>query len=89
MITHFISQPAAQAFTGYFAASDKPDTAEVRLQSLVHQAFEIAAVELYGIPGLLQLATGEDEGRLVAVGPAQSLGLEIQRGFIAVREPMT
>jgi hypothetical protein len=84
-IAHFVGQSAAQAFAGYVTTSDKPDVAEVRLQSLVHQAFEVAAVELNGIPGLPQLATGQDEGRLAAVGPTQPFCLEIQRGFIGSR----
>src|SRR5262249_32442799 len=81
-IAHFVGESAPQAFTGYFTAADKPDAAKVRFQSLVHQAREIASVELYGVPRLLQCATGENKSRLVAVGPTETLGLEIQRCLI-------
>src|SRR6185503_17500796 len=84
-IANFVGQSEAKAFTGYFTTSNEPDAAEVRLQSLVHQERELARIELNGIPGLPQLATGEDEGRLVAVGPTQPPGLEIQCGLIRSR----
>lgn len=64
-IAHFVGESEAQAFSGYFTTADKPDAGEVRLQSLAHQALEIARVELDGVPGLPQRATSEDEGRLV------------------------
>src|SRR5262249_46623051 len=81
-IAHFVGQAEAQTLPGYFTASDKPDAAEVWLQSLADQNLEIAGVELNSASGLRQLASGEDEGRLVAVHPTQALGLETQCGFI-------
>src|SRR5262249_6994826 len=84
-IANFVGQPEAKAFPRYFTTSYKPDTAKVRLQSFLHQEPEIARVELNGFPGLPQIATGEDEGRLLAIGPAQAPGLEIQCRLIGSR----
>src|SRR5215831_6342436 len=84
-IAHLVGESEAQAGGGYVTTTDKPDAAEVRLQSLVHQAPEIARVELDCAPGLSQRAMGEDEGRLVAVRPAQPLRLEIERRLISSR----
>ena len=63
-------------FAGHSATSHKPDAAERSPQLLIHELCEIACMELDRIAGSGKIATSEDEGRLVAVGPAESLGFK-------------
>ena len=84
-IADLVGEPEAKAFTSHRTTANQPDAAEGRLQSLVHQPGQISRVELDAVPGPRQIATGEDEGRLVAVRPAQPLGFERQCGFVGSR----
>lgn len=76
-ITNFVSQSTTQTFSGDGPAADKPDAAERRPESLVHEPREIARIELYSFASPRQIACGENEGRFVAVGPAQALGFKV------------
>jgi hypothetical protein len=51
----------------------------------MHQVREVARVELDRIPRFRQLATGQDERGLVAIGPTESLSLEVQCGGVGSR----
>ena len=84
-IANFVGQSEPKAFTRDGTPSDEPDATEGRFQPLLHQVREIARVELDRIPGPRQLATGQDERRLVAIGPTESLGLEVQCGLVGAR----
>src|SRR5262249_55552365 len=84
-ITHFVGESKTKAFAGHYTASNKPDGSECGPQAPVHGLREIARVDLDGIAGPRQLATGEDEGGLVAVRPPQPLGLKSQRSLICSR----
>src|SRR2546425_439013 len=68
-IATFVGQPETKAFGGDHTASDKPDGMEPGPQAPIHELREIAGVELDGIPGPWQLASGEDESGFVAVRP--------------------
>src|ERR1051325_8736873 len=77
-----VGQAETQAFGGDDTASDKPDAAERGPQPPGHERREIACVELDGSPGPRQLATGENEGGFVAVGPPEPPGFEPQGGLV-------
>lgn len=64
------------------AASYDLDRAKRRTKARVHERCDVARVELDTSSSARQLATSDDDGRFVAVRPAQSLGFEPQRGLV-------
>src|SRR6516165_8457668 len=84
-ITNFVREPETKALSGNDAASHKPDATEFRTQAFNYQLFEIAGVELNALASARQIPRRENKCRLVAVGPAKSLLLKIQRRLIRPR----
>src|SRR5678816_2422973 len=84
-ITNLVGKPKAKAFTGNCATSNEPNTREGWLQSIINQPRKVSRVKLNAIPGPWEFASGEDEGWLFAVGPAEPLGFKLQGRFVGSR----
>jgi hypothetical protein len=84
-IEDLVSQTESKAFARNRAAPDEPDGTEPGPKALVHERREVARVELDGLPCLRQLTGGENEGRRIAVRPAEPLGFEAERGLVSPR----
>src|SRR5690606_34882922 len=80
-----VRQAKAQALATDHPTADEPDAAVGRLQPVVDENGEVAGVEPNGVPGSGELAARQNEGRLLAVRPSESLLLESQRRLVGSR----